>query len=554
VTSTPRIVSVTVKQTVAATPSALQSSGAFVSQGGTALIPGLPALSASSSGGSLATGTVYVKLTYVTPAGETPASRESSVSVTGPTGEVTVTGPASNVALTGNNAPTGYNVYSASASGGEVKQNTTPIAIGTNYIITSLMTGTSSPPTTPIGYSLITQLSDLTALLAPPLNLSSLTWSSGAVTATAQAPLDMTTSDVFYTTIAGATPAGYNGTYIATVTGANTFTFALAANPGSETAPGTYTPRNSTELTSMATTFFAQGNTQAAYVLELGAVEPAGGITALEAFITASPSVFYAYLCPRGWDGQSTLPAFLEDYDGTEAKTYFFVTTTTANLANYTAQMKDVFAFVPSPTAPITEFGCAGPFQSILSNAPSAVNQVPPTAFRYMAGVTPWPTQGYSTTIDAILASNGNVILTGAEGGISNATLFEGTTADGNDFSYWYSVDWVQIQAEQALANAIINGSNNPQNPLYYNQAGINQLRSVAQNVMNSGVAFGLVLPPVTVVATPFYTYTLENPNDYSAGRYNGLAVTYTPQLGFKSITFNVQVSGFVQQPTSQGG
>lgn len=401
----------------------------------------------------------------------------------------------------------------------------------------------------------LSQLSDLTSLLKAPLALTSLAWASSTVTATATVAHGVTIGQSFLVTIAGASPSGYNGTYVATATTTTAFTYALATNPGTETTPGTYTPPGQAELYSMAQTFFAQGNVTGVYVLELGAAAfPTGGITLLETWITANPGIFYAYLCPTEWDSFAGFATFLALYESTEAKTYFFVTTTSANLANYTAQMKDVFAFVPSPTAAASEFGCAAPFYSILNNQPSAVSKVPPTAFRYMTGVTPWPTQGYSTTINAILAANGNIILTGAEGGISNATLFEGTTADGNDFSYWYSVDWVQIQAEQALANAIINGSNDPQNPLYYNQDGINRLRAIAQNTMNSGVAFGLVLPPVTVTATPFYTYTLENPNDYSKGIYNGLAVTYTPQLGFKLVTFNVTVSGFVQQPASQGG
>ena len=401
----------------------------------------------------------------------------------------------------------------------------------------------------------LSQLLDLTALLKAPLALTSLAWASGTVTATASVAHGVTVGGTFLTTIAGAVPSSYNGTYVATATTSTAFTYALAVSPGTETTPGTYTPPGVAELVAMATTFFDQGTVTGCYVLELGAAAfPIAGISDLQAWITANPGVFYSYLCPTEWDAATGFAAFLQNYESTESKTYFFVTATQANLATYTALMKCVFALVPSPTAPASEFTCAAPFYSILNNQPSAVSQVPPTAFRYMPATTPWPAQGYSTNINAILTGNGNLILTGAEGGISNATLFKGTTADGNDFSYWYSVDWVQINAELQLANAVINGSNNPQNPLYYNQAGINALQKVAQGVMNSGIAFGLVLAPVTVVATPFYVYTTENPNDYSIGKYNGLAVTYTPQLGFKQITFNVQVSGFVQQPASQGG
>lgn len=103
--------------------------------------PATPSLTASATGGSLATGMAYVKITYVSVAGETTPSAEASVSVTGPTGSVSVPSP---VLVAG---ATGYNVYAASATGAEVLQNAEPVAIGTAYTITTYVTGTAVPPT-----------------------------------------------------------------------------------------------------------------------------------------------------------------------------------------------------------------------------------------------------------------------------------------------------------------------------------------------------------------------------------------------------------------------
>lgn len=104
--------------------------------------PAAPALVAGT-GGSLPSETVYVKITLVSQYGESTPSTQSSVSVTGPTGQVTVTGPAAAQNITG------WNVYAASATGAEVLQNATPIAIGTtSYAINTLTTGTASPPAT----------------------------------------------------------------------------------------------------------------------------------------------------------------------------------------------------------------------------------------------------------------------------------------------------------------------------------------------------------------------------------------------------------------------
>lgn len=77
--------------------------------------------------------------------------------------------------------------------------------------------------------------------------LSSLTWSAGVVTATTSSPHGFTSGKNFPVRIYGVTPSGYNisnpstiGDVIGTSTGASTFTYPLASNPGTMTAAGTY--------------------------------------------------------------------------------------------------------------------------------------------------------------------------------------------------------------------------------------------------------------------------------------------------------------------------
>lgn len=510
-------------------------------------------------------------------------------------------------------------------------------------------------------YSLLTQAADLTPLLATPLALTSLTWANtfgGQVTATATAAHGIAVNEQFVTTIAGAVPAGFNGTYLATSTGTDTFTYYLATNPGSETTPGTYTPRNSAELSAMVTTFFAQGAQQSCYVLELGAGEPSAGVTALTTFINASPQFFYSYLVPRNWDGDSSFISFLENYESTTAKTYFFVTTTLQNYKLYTASMKDVFAFIEAPTygawaanaltalawastsggqvtastttphgvipgdyftisgctptayngtflalpgtsgttlvyglssdpgvetvlgtlvvstyssagVPATEFSCAAPWWVTLNYNPSTTNKVTPLAWSFIFGVTQFPTLGNAALLVNLQTANINYVGSGAEGGISDTILVQGHTADGNPFNYWYSVDWMQINVNLNLSNAIINGSNDPINPLYYNQDGINRLEQVAASTGGNAITYGLALgsviqvgldgPPfqnnlnagvyagnLVVNAVPFVNYTAENPSDYKIGKYAGLSMVYTPLRGFEQIIFNINVTQFV--------
>ena len=240
----------------------------------------------------------------------------------------------------------------------------------------------------------------------------------------------------------------------------------------------------------------------------------------------------------------SALAGIANNYASPSGKTYFFVTTTYSTISQY-AGIKSIQALVPSPTAASTEFQCAVPFYDWLSNNPSAASPAAPMAYRYAYGVTPWAqTVANEANVNTILTAFGNIIWTGAEGGISTACLFKGTTMDGEQAMFWYAVDWFQIQTKQQQAAAIINGSNsNP--PLLYNQPGINTLLALAQSILNSSIKFGLMLQG-TVTATPFYTYVTENPSDYNAGIYNGFAATVTPQLGFLTITFNLDALEFV--------
>lgn len=302
---------------------------------------------------------------------------------------------------------------------------------------------------------------------------------------------------------------------------------------------------NYLEVGDMLTSFFAQGSATGVYILELGVVASASaGITALSNWISANPNVFYAYLTPATWDTDAAdLNTLAATYSSPTGRTYFAVTTSQATISGYAATSKAIIATVDSPTAASTEFQAAVPFYQLLANNPSVSAPAAPMNFRYAFGVTPYSLLGNATNIDDILTAHGNVILTGAEGGISTAVLRNGTTMDGNPAMFWYAVDWISLQAKQQLAAAIINGSNqNP--PLYYNQFGINALEAVLQNLGNDAIAYGLLVS-ATFTATPFATYIAANPSDYAAGIYSGFSATVTPQNGFTSITFNLDAVQF---------
>jgi hypothetical protein len=419
--------------------------------------------------------------------------------------------------------------------------------------------------------TLLTQVSDLAAIQPGTLSraISALNWSAGTTTATTAAPHGMTLNDTVWITIAGATPATFNGNYLCTVTGAQAFTYALPVNPGPETVPGTWTPVSVGELHAMATTYFAQGTMQSVYVMELGLGGANAGIATLTTWLQNNPQTVYSFLVPRSWDANANFLNLVAIYEAPTGMTYFWTTTTTSTYQIYNNVMKCVISLVEAPGIPSTEFSLAGAFYQALSYRPGPLNRVSPFNFTYVFGVTPYPTVGNGALLTALKAGNCNIIATGAEGGISNTMIEWGTTEDGRDFTYWYSVDYTQINAHIVLANEVINGANNRVNPLYYDQNGINRLQGRLTALMSSEISFGLavgsVLPvemngnafqqaldqnqftaQAVVNAIPFVDYAGANPSDYKIGRYAGLTIVYIPQRGFTQIVLNLVVSDFL--------
>lgn len=411
--------------------------------------------------------------------------------------------------------------------------------------------------------TLITAPADLTAILAGAVTITTITWASSVATVTTATAHGYSVGDSVI--ITGMTPTGYNGTVtVASVADTTHFTYALVSNPGSQTVAGVVTDADVSELVAMITTFFAQGANTAVYVLELGHGSNTVAVAALATYLTNNPFKYYIYVVPRGWDSESTFVTLVGNYASDTSLIMFLVTATTGTYASFIK--KSVYMMIEAPNLPATEFTIAFRAYWILSQNPSSTNQVPPSAFSYAIGVTPYPiTNSQKTTFQAAFL---NYIGTGAEGGISNTLDFWGVLANGDALNLWYSIDWVQINLQLAVSNAVINGSN-IQPPLYYNQQGINYLQNVGAQKFRNGVSYGLILGNVIVTkesqadfindfnndkflgnavinAEPFIIYSAENPNDYALEQYNGLTAAFSPQLGFRHIIFSVIANLFV--------
>lgn len=445
--------------------------------------------------------------------------------------------------------------------------------------------GTTVEPNTT---SLLTQFADLAPLLQPFSAIESIVWDTGVVTVTTTDPLpvNITTGSIVQIVITGVIPAPYNGAFTATVTGANEFTYPLVADPG---GPGNvlgaqFQTYAVSQLNAQAATFFRQGSGTTCYILELG-YQPlfAAEITAMEDWLNLNPLQYYGYLMPDYWGLAANIPAALplyQQFTNPEAMTYFWTTIELAAVGLIPKTVKSVVQMVEAPTVQAArnatnpgnyaEFTLASMFFWAMQYQATSVTPVAPMCFKYVYGVTPYPQQGNGPRLVSFKNNFVNYIQTGAEGGIAFTNVYQGVTADGMDyFNWWWTVDWIQINANIDLTNAIINGSNNPLAPLYYNQPGINYLQAVLAGTMTRAGGFGLVNGLVVqteltssqlqtaisagaytgqcnVNAVPFIPYSQQNPSHYGEGEYDGLSTLFIPSRGFVHILVVVVATDIV--------
>src|SRR6185312_11469327 len=183
--------------------------------------------------------------------------------------------------------------------------------------------GTTLSPGT---YQLLTSAATLATYIEAAQPMTALAWSGEVVTVTVSGGHRYPVGKKLWVVIAGAVPAGYNGTFYVTVTSSTQFTYTLVSNPGAETTLGVYVPLSANQLSQMNTTFWAQGSNVPVYVLELGPGNTADGCAMLQAFIAVNnaPQFFYSYLVPRYWDGDPTFIAMVATFSAPSSKTYFF--------------------------------------------------------------------------------------------------------------------------------------------------------------------------------------------------------------------------------------
>lgn len=140
---------------------------------------------------------------------------------------------------------------------------------------------------------------------------------------------------------------------------------------------------------------------------------------------------------------------------------------------------------------------------------------------------------------------------------VGNTVIMNGRCADGQAWEYYYQWHLLELEIKTKIQTLLINGVNNPNFVIYYNQNGLDILKaniiSVLQLWQSRGVVtdFARTLNPNTnelegkgdITMIDFYTYIAQNPTDYQNEVYKGFSfyvmIGRFPRQIFIDVTLN---------------
>lgn len=272
----------------------------------------------------------------------------------------------------------------------------------------------------------------------------------------------------------------------------------------------------------------------------------ATGVATLDAYITANRSKVYSIYVDSSFYLLTQFAALATKYSGDSDMVYFTFETTdyttsgtgTKWVDNDLKGLKSVWGVDPNPSKP-AEYPGIAQFAKRAAYAVSDTTRMTSMRGKLITGITAYDV---TKTINTNLtADNVNWCDTTYSGGFAGTMCWPGVFGDGRNYSYWYAIDWAQLNLRTQINNALINSANDPTNPIYYNQNGIDRLQGVIQSVLTQGVNFGL-FNETQVTAVAFENVSAS---DYASGIYSGFAITIRVQGEFKKLTIGVNFTDY---------
>lgn len=211
--------------------------------------------------------------------------------------------------------------------------------------------------------------------------------------------------------------------------------------------------------------------------------------------------------------------------------------------------IKSLFTIATTLTPENAQVGVGAIGYELSNYAPSTVNKVNSMTYRRLYNAAPLEDNDYIKNKSLQDQFNTNMLLNPPiDGSGAKSLVYPGILADGNDFTYWFGVDYIRFELISNITNLLIHGNNSKINPIYYNQDGIDRIKALVKQTITRCASYGIIQSNFTVSAIDFADYVTQNPNDYKQEIYGGISIEVSPLKALRRIKFVLQVTDLIAQ------
>ena len=295
-----------------------------------------------------------------------------------------------------------------------------------------------------------------------------------------------------------------------------------------------------------------------AYLLSIGtkSKDYSDKIAKLKDFIDNGNSRNYIYALPKEFYEFEGTSAFTKEYIDTNSKQYFAleVPSNASNdgiLVKFEGQKSVIAIHSNGADGTNNAVGAVlGKFASAQFDISESL-KASPLNYKFLNGFNFEELAG--STQRALIQANVSYVSSKA----GNTLIMNGRCMDSRPLDYWYQWDLTAFAIETAIIQLILNGVNNPNYVIQYNQNGIDTITSSVIATLNSQISkgcvteFGATFNSATnelenigyIVAVDYYSYIKAMPEHYQNEIYGGISFYLRIGRYIRQVVLNVTLN-----------
>lgn len=308
-------------------------------------------------------------------------------------------------------------------------------------------------------------------------------------------------------------------------------------------------------LLAYATTIGANDADYQDYLYKVGpkSTDYSAKIEALKDFIDNGNERHYIYVLPKEIYEYDGLSAFTKLYIDTNAKQYFMIevgenATSDGKWSKFEGQKSVIGVCNNGADASNDVLGAiAGKFASANFDISSSL-KASPMNYKQISGFS------YTELSSKVQRELIGASISYVSALANNTLIMNGRCADSRAIDYWYQWDITAFRIQSAITQLLLNGVNNPNYVIQYNQNGIDTITASIIATLNTMISYGCVtefgasynsatneLENIGYIyAIDYYTYISANPSDYEAETYGGISFYIRIGKYIRQVTMNV--------------